>query len=169
MLGHTTLVFVYCICVPAVLFHQKTISAKFVLQWPNCLLLLFFFFFFYYFFFLAETVFGSYETAPIFKYIPVLFFCFTYSISNVFVTLGILKQFCIARFTQCQNVRNTPADSSNLSNYYLTLAQIEADSHTLWYSTYKCLSSSTTYLQVGVWRVCYGSEHRHGFDRSISG
>ena len=43
-----------------------------------------------------------------------------------------------------------------------------AGSHTLWHSTYKCLS--TTYLQVGVWRVCWGvHEHRHGFDRSISG
>ena len=30
-----------------------------------------------------------------------------------------------------------------------------AGSHTLWHSTYKCLS--TGYQQVGVWRVCWGS------------
>ena len=38
-----------------------------------------------------------------------------------------LCDFCIARFTLCLNVRNTP-DTSNLSNYYLTLARILAGS-----------------------------------------
>ena len=37
-----------------------------------------------------------------------------------------MKLLCIARFTLCKNVRNTPAASWNLSNYYLTLAKIVA-------------------------------------------
>ena len=55
-------------------------------------------------------------------------------------SLGILNHFSVARFTLCKNVRNTPAASSNLSNYHVTLAWIVAGSHKLWHSTYKCLS-----------------------------
>ena len=40
------------------------------------------------------------------------------SISNVMISVGIMKHFCIARFTLCQNVKNTPAASQNLSNCY---------------------------------------------------
>ena len=36
----------------------------------------------------------------------------------------ILKLFCIAGFTLCKNVGNTPAASLNLSDYYLTLSWI---------------------------------------------
>ena len=40
------------------------------------------------------------------------------------VSLGILMHFGITRFTLCQNVRNAPASSWNLPNYYLILAWI---------------------------------------------
>ena len=56
--------------------------------------------------------------------------------------------FCIARFTLCQNVKNTHAASWNLCNcYFNNMAWIVAGLHT-WHSTYKCLST-TYWLLVG--------------------
>ena len=55
------------------------------------------------------------------------------SISNAIIILWMLKYFCIARFTLCENARNTLAASWNLSNYYLALAWI-VSTHTLWHS-----------------------------------
>ena len=88
--------------------------------------------------------------------------------SNVMVPWGIQQHFSIARVKLCWNVRITPAASWNLSNYHLTLAWIVASLHTLWHSTYKCLS--TTQCQVCVWGVCFGvHDNRRGLERSISG
>ena len=49
---------------------------------------------------------------------PVVAVVYQCSISNA---MGILKHFCIAWFMLFWIIRKTPAASSNLSNYYLTL------------------------------------------------
>ena len=45
-----------------------------------------------------------------------------YLCSNSNIPMGILKHFRLARFTLCYNVTNTTSASSNLFNYYFTLA-----------------------------------------------
>ena len=75
--------------------------------------------------------------------VVVVYKCF---ISSVMLSLGIIKHFYIERFPLCYNLRNRPAASLNLSNYYLTLVRIVVGSHILWHSTYKCRSFVKTDL-----------------------
>ena len=85
----------------------------------------------------------STSTPPRFKEVSVVV-VYQCSISNAMVPLGILKHFCIERFTLCSNVWNTTAASFNLSNYFLTLAWFVAGSHTLCHSYIcKCLSTKS--------------------------
>ena len=51
------------------------------------------------------------------KCAPDVFVVYQCSIINVMVS-GDIEALCIARFTLLMDVRNTPAASSNLSNYY---------------------------------------------------
>ena len=78
-----------------------------------------------------------------------------YTIINVMVSLRNQSSFT-ASFALCQDVRNTPAASWNLFNYYLTLAWIVAGSPTprTHYGIPRTFNASLLPIGGRVWRVC---------------
>ena len=109
------------------------------------------------------------------KFFVVVYKC---TISNVMFPLGILKHFCIARFTLCQNVRNTLALSWDLTNFqivctsltvrrcWVTVSRLRYPFYKLWSTDYlfSCLSRKFTYM----YSICMDSwTHRSMTHRPI--